>query len=685
MIINTDHREPNSLIHEVSPYLLQHAYNPVQWFGWNEQTFLKAQNEQKPIFLSIGYSTCHWCHVMEHESFEDADVAELLNNNFVSIKLDREERPDIDAVYMEVCQALTGHGGWPLTIVMTPQKKPFFAGTYFPKESRHNRIGLIQLLTNIIQLWQTKRNDINDSADNIFQSLSRYHETKYSTTTLDNSMFSSVIEVITENYDEQYGGMNRAPKFPTPHVYLLLLRLWKKTKNEKCLQIVEHTLKAMYAGGIFDRIGHGFHRYSTDKEWLLPHFEKMLYDQAMLLRLYTEAFHATRNELYKKTALSIIEYVKECLYSDDGCLCSAEDADSEGEEGKFYVWTIDEIRAVLNQSDAEYFIQICNINDKGNFFDEATGEKSGGNIPHFSLNDMDNIDFSRFESIREILKEYRSKRVRPFLDDKVLTDWNALFISSLGYAARVFDNKDLMIFSIKLLDSLETQVIKNGKVYHRSRMNNVDIPAFLDDIACLAFASWEMYQLTLRSKYLNKAIEYANILTSQFYDDDNGGFFTETIHSVQTPFGRQKNEYDSAMPSGNSIACYVLSRLGALLQNNDYNQCVHKTLLLYSHGLTSNPTSYAFLIMTLEYIYSERREIVIANADENSEFFKRVFTSVNRVYDPNTILLSNIGNNLPEHLTLKSGDNAPSVFICENYTCHKPMNSIVEIEEFFLI
>lgn len=683
MMSNKNHREPNALIHEVSPYLLQHAYNPVQWFGWNEQTFQRAEIEQKPIFLSIGYSTCHWCHVMEHESFEDSDVAELLNKNFISIKLDREERPDIDAVYMEVCQALTGHGGWPLTIVMTPQKKPFFAGTYFPKESRHNRIGLIQLLTNIVQLWQTKRNDITDSAENIFQSLLRYHENRYETFTLDNSIFSSVIEVITENYDEQFGGMKRTPKFPTPHVYLLLLRLWKKTKNEKCLQIVEHTLKAMYAGGIYDRIGHGFHRYSTDKEWLLPHFEKMLYDQAMLLRLYAEAFHATRNELYKNIALNIIEYVKECLYSEHGCLYSAEDADSEGEEGKFYVWTVEEIRSILHESDAEYFISICNLKDNGNFFDEATHQKNGANIPHFSLDSVDTIDFSRFESIRKTLKEYRSKRQRPFLDDKVLTDWNALFVSSLAYAARIFNNADLKKFSVDLFDSLEQKVIRNGQVYHRFRDDKLDIPAFLDDIACLAFATWEMYQLTLKSEYLTKTIKYADILTEEYYDEENGGFFTETLLSVQTPFGRQKNEYDSALPSGTSIACYVLSRLALLLQNTHYNQCVHKTLMLYSQGMATNPSSYAFMLISLDYIYSYKREIVIANTEQNEEFFQKTFSMINKIYEPNTIILSNGNNNLPAHYTEYSRDSKPSVYVCENYSCYKPMFSINEIESFF--
>lgn len=680
---NSVHREPNSLIHEVSPYLLQHAYNPVQWLPWNTETFSYATESQKPVFLSIGYSTCHWCHVMERESFEDEEVAEILNQHFIPIKVDREERPDIDAVYMEVCQALTGHGGWPLTIVMTPDKKPFFAGTYFPKNTYGNRIGLIQLLENIVQIWNTRRGELVDSAESIFSTLIEYQQKKSPITSLDNSVFDKTIETIINNYDEQYGGMRRVPKFPTAHLYILLLRLWHKTKNDKCLEIVENTLTKMYLGGIWDQVGYGFHRYSTDREWLLPHFEKMLYDQAMMLRLSAEVYHCTKKELYKTICYNIIEYVKENLLSPEGYLYSAEDADSEGVEGKFYLWSTDEVHRLLEPDDAEFFISAFNLKDEGNFYDEATHEKNGTNIPHCIHEFDNNEDRDRFNKVRLNLNRERKKRIKPLLDDKVLTDWNALFVSSVAYAGRVFNDENLTDLAINILNAVHLNLTSEGMVFHRFRNSKRDIPAFLDDYACLAFASWELYQTTQKSEYLDKANSFVLNIIENFYDEENGGFFTESKGHVETPFGRQKNEYDGAIPSGISISCYVIARLGVILQEKRYMEAVIKTLSLYSEGVLRNPESYAFLLISLDYVLSSRKEVVITVPKNDYSTYEAMLTVIKAQYQPNAILLSNYYSDLPEHYNMKSESNESTVFVCENYTCNKPLTTMVEIEEYF--
>ena len=443
-------RNPNRLINELSPYLLQHAYNPVDWYPWGEEAFKKAELENKPIFLSIGYSTCHWCHVMERESFEDEEVASLMNEIFVSIKVDREERPDIDHVYMTACQLMTGNGGWPLSIVMTPNKKPFFSGTYFPKENRYGQIGFKDLIKNIHRLWNEKRIEIDENAEMISDYLNHPHHRK-TEIELNEDILKRAYSYFDNKFDQLNGGFGDAPKFPTPHNLMFLLRYWKRFNESGALEMVVKTLRQMRKGGIYDHVGFGFHRYSTDKQWLVPHFEKMLYDQALLIYLYTEAYLASGASEFKTTVEDNIKYVLRDMTSleNGGGFYSAEDADSGGEEGKFYVWTKDEIFNALDKNEAEIFCDYYNITDKGNFLDESTRTLTGQNIPHIVSNSdeiinkykIDPADFMRKikETTNKLYAE-RNKRMHPLKDDKILTDWNGLMIAALSFAGRSLNN-----------------------------------------------------------------------------------------------------------------------------------------------------------------------------------------------------------------------------------------------------
>ncbi|HSP88797.1 MAG TPA: thioredoxin domain-containing protein, partial [Ignavibacteriaceae bacterium] len=442
-------KKPNRLIKEKSPYLLQHAYNPVDWFPWNNEAFNKAKETDKPVFLSIGYSTCHWCHVMEKESFEDEEIAELMNDAFVSIKVDREERPDIEAIYMSVCQMLTGSGGWPMTIVMTPEKKPFFAGTYFPKESRFGRPGIKELIPRLKELWQTKRNEIINSSEEISSAVISSSSFKEGIPLKEN-IFHIAFKEFEERFDDEFGGFGNAPKFPTPHNLMFLLRYWKRYNNSSALEMVEKTLTHMRMGGIYDHIGFGFSRYSTDQEWLVPHFEKMLYDQALLVLTYIEAYQVTKNDFYKDSAEEILTYVIRDMTSSEGGFYSAEDADSEGEEGKYYLWTTDEIKQIL-KDDTNLFLKYFNIKEEGNWIDSVHGIKSNTNITHLKKSvkdfsaetELSEKEFKeKLETARQKLFAERGKRIHPYKDDKILTDWNGLMISAFAKAAQVF-NKNI--------------------------------------------------------------------------------------------------------------------------------------------------------------------------------------------------------------------------------------------------
>ncbi|MHA2182914.1 MAG: thioredoxin domain-containing protein, partial [Promethearchaeota archaeon] len=536
-------------MNEKSPYLQQHANNPVNWHPWGNDAFDKAQKEDKPIFLSIGYSTCHWCHVMAHESFEDDEVAELMNDVFISIKVDREERPDIDKIYMTVCQMMTGSGGWPLTIIMTPDKKPFFSGTYFPKTTRFGRIGLIDLINRIKNLWDNQRSELIDSANQVTFNL-RNIDQESPGEKFNEFSLKRTYEMLSKQYDKLNGGFGIRPKFPTPHNLIFLLRYWKRTGEEKALEMVENTLQAMRNGGIYDHIGFGFHRYSTDSSWLVPHFEKMLYDQALIAIAYIEAYQATKNSEYKKTAQDIFTYVIRDMLSPDGGFFSAEDADSEGEEGKFYVWSKNELEDILEKEEYSLISSVFNIEESGNYLEEAVGKKTGNNILHLKDSPEKNIP-DKLEGIRKKIFNVREKRVHPHKDDKILTDWNGLMITALAKGAVAFQNENYLNIAKKAVDFILLNLYNSNKdLLHRYKDGVSEINGYLTDYSFLIWGLIELYEATFDIFYLKTAIELHQNQIEKFWDNSIGGFYFTATDSEEL-LTRQKEIYDGAIPSGN--------------------------------------------------------------------------------------------------------------------------------------
>ncbi|TFG96836.1 thioredoxin domain-containing protein [Candidatus Thorarchaeota archaeon] len=636
----------NRLSQEKSPYLLQHAENPVDWFPWNDEAFEKAKDENKPIFLSIGYSTCHWCHVMAHESFEDEEVASLMNDAFVNIKVDREERPDIDGVYMQVAQMITGRGGWPLTIIMTPDKKPFYAATYIPKESRYNMLGMKELIPRIEELWTTKQENIDEVITQIEEAFSQLSKTE-PTEELVLEDINHAYSQLSRRFDDEKGGFGSAPKFPSPHNLMLILRYWKRTGDERALYMVEKTLQEMRLGGLFDHLGFGFHRYSTDAEWLLPHFEKMLYDQASLMMAYTEAYQITRKDEYADVVRNIFEYVTRDLSSPEGAFYSAENADSEGEEGKFYTWTQREIDDILGVDVASIFKQVYNVHEEGNFIDEATREKTGFNIFHLKQKvDIitDSTNMSREElsillgNARTKLFIRREKRVRPSLDDKILTDWNGFMIAALAKAGVSMGEKRFIEAAEKSLSFiLETMLDEKQGLFHRYKDGDVAIGAFLDDFAYLIWALLELYEATFKPEYLEQAKNLTDDLMKNFWDEEEGAFYFTSINAEEL-LVRKKDAYDGAMPSGNSVAMYNLIRLARLLGDNDYEDHATAIVNVFSTDIKRTPSAYSMMLLGFDFAIGPSFEIVIAG-NPVKEDTRQMIEQIRKKFIPRKVVL----------------------------------------------
>ena len=656
--------------------MLQHADNPVEWYAWGDEAFEKARTENKPVFLSIGYSTCHWCHVMAHESFEDEQVAQLMNDVFVSVKVDREERPDIDGIYMTVCQMMTGGGGWPLTIIMTPEKKPFFAATYIPKENRFGRIGMIDFIPKIQEVWANRKTEVVESAEKITSTI-QLLSTGTPGEELNVHLLSSAYEALSARFDSQHGGFGSAPKFPTPHNLLFLLRYWKSTDDEKALRMVEQTLQAMRCGGIYDHVGFGFHRYATDREWLVPHFEKMLYDQAMLVMAYTEAYQATGRSEYKETAREILTYVLRDITAPEGGFYSAEDADSEGVEGKFYVWSEDEIRQVLDDG-AELILNAFNVSREGNFQDEATQQKTGENILHLKelLSDESK---SQWETARQKLFDYREKRIHPHKDDKILTDWNGLMVAALAKAAQAFDEPKYAKAAQRamdfILDSLRTS---EGRLLHRYREGEAAIPAYADDYVFLIWGLLELYETTFEIRYLQSALDLNQVLIDHFWDKSTGGLFT-TPDDGEALFARQKEIYDGAVPSSNSVAMLNLLRLGRMTANVAFEEMAAQIGRAFSKDVKNAPVAYTLLMCALNFAVGPAYEIVIAGQPE-AEDMQCMLQALRTQFAPNKVVLLNPINEgspgihrLAEFIKGQSSiDRMATVYVCLNYNCQMP-------------
>ncbi len=684
----------NRLKLEKSPYLLQHAENPVDWYAWGPEAFEKARKENKPIFLSIGYSTCHWCHVMAHESFEDPEVARLMNEVFICIKVDREERPDIDNIYMRVCQMMTGSGGWPLTILMTPDKKPFFAGTYIPKESHHGRLGMLDLVPRIKEVWGSQHDEILKSADQITASLNQIaHDSSGSE--LDKSTLKTAYEQLSGRYSEQYGGFGNAPKFPSPQNLLFLLRYWQSTKDEKALRMVVKTLQSMQNGGIYDHVGFGFHRYSTDSHWLVPHFEKMLYDQAMLAMAYVEAYQATGNKEFKETAKEIFTYVLRDMTDQKGGFYSAEDADSEGVEGKFYVWTEDEIRQILKGEEADLIINVYNIDKTGNFRDEASGENTGSNILHLgktltevAFKNQESVDGlkDRVEAARQKLFAVRNKRVHPHKDDKILTDWNGLMIAALAKGSQVFGEPKYADAAKRAADFILTDMRReDGRILHRYREGDADILANVDDYAFLIWGLLELYETVFDAHYLRTALDLNSEMIKYFWDEKDGGFYF-TADDAEELIVRQKEIYDGAIPSGNSVAVLNLFRLARITADTGFEDKANKIMLAFSKDVGSAPSGYTQMMVALGFGIGPSYEIVIVGNPEAEDTID-MLNSLRKHFIPyKVVLLKPADQETPDITRIaeyteyhSSLDGKATAYVCLDFACKMPVTETEEM------
>jgi len=677
----------NHLSNQKSPYLLQHAKNPVNWYPWGEEAFVKAQEEDKPIFLSIGYSTCHWCHVMAHESFEDDEVAELMNDAFISIKVDREERPDIDKVYMTVCQMMTGSGGWPLTIIMTPEKKPFFAGTYFPKHTRFGRIGLIDLIKRIKELWNNQRSELVNSADQISFNLQNIDQESPGEIFTEGTL-RKAYQLLLREFDATNGGFGNRPKFPTPHNLIFLLRFWKRTGEKKALEMVEKTLQEMRKGGIYDHIGFGFHRYSTDSIWLVPHFEKMLYDQALIAIAYIEAYQATKNEEYKKTAQEIFTYVLRDMMSKEGGFYSAEDADSEGEEGKFYVWSEKELESILDKDELDLAIKIFNIKESGNYLEEATGKRTNKNILYLN-NNLEGEIQERIERIRIKLFNERKNRIHPHKDNKILTDWNGLMIAALAKAATVFHDDEYLNFAKKTVNFILSNLRdSNQKLLHRYKDGISEINGYLTDYAFFIWGLIELYEATFDIFYLKTALELHEIQNKDFWDKVIGGFYF-TADNSEKLLTRQKEIYDGAIPSGNSIALINLLRLSYLTGNYKLEEKADTLNRVFSEKIKANPLAYTQFLVAIDFAIGPSYSLVIGgNTDDNDT--NEMIRAINNSYIPNKVFIHRKTEQELPNIDIYSNfvqffenlEGKATAYICINKTCKPPTHEIGKMLEY---
>ena len=591
---------PNRLKQEKSLYLMQHGENPVDWHPWCEEAFWKAAKEDKPVFLSIGYSTCHWCHVMAHESFEDQEVADLLNREFVSIKVDREERPDIDAVYMSVCQAMTGSGGWPLTIFMTPGQKPFFAGTYFPKHGGYGRYGLMDLLDRVAYLWKNNREELLRAGNQITAAINQ--EQTGNGQKPDRQLVEQAYGQLSQRFDHKWGGFGGAPKFPTPHNLLFLLQYAEVTQESNAMKMVEITLEDMARGGIFDHIGGGFSRYSTDEMWLVPHFEKMLYDNVLLLTAYVKAYQHTKEECFADTAHRTARYIlRELTGVEGGCYCG-QDADSDGVEGKYYVFTPEEVKAALGEEDGAEFCRLYNITDYGNF--------EGKSIPnriHTSENGW-NMDDPRLKK----LYDYRRNRTKLHKDDKILLSWNVWAIIALAKAGQVLEEPSYLDAAIRIHDFIESKMVtENDRLYLRYRDGEAAYVGQLEDYAVYALTLLELYRVTFDTKYLQAAIHRAKQMVELFEDKNKGGYFMTAFDGEQL-IARPKETYDGAMPSGNSVAAMVLQTLASLTGEKEWQAAADRQLSFLAGEIGEYPSASCFGVLAMMDALYPHRELVCA-------------------------------------------------------------------------
>ncbi len=687
-VMSAAHKHTNRLTREKSPYLLQHAHNPVDWFAWGEEAFAKARVENKPILLSIGYSTCHWCHVMERESFEDEKVGAFLREHFVSIKVDREERPDVDKIYMTFVQSTTGGGGWPLNVFLTPELKPFFGGTYFPPDERYGRGSFLSVLKQVADVWRERGIEVAASADEITARMELATSQKPAgNKSLSAEVIRQAGNLFKESFDPQNGGFGGAPKFPQPSIPSLLLRCAKRFHDAEATAMVLHTCDRMAAGGIHDQLGGGFARYSVDAHWLVPHFEKMLYDNAQLAQLYLDAFLASSDARQAETVRDILDYVLRDMTHPDGGFYSAEDADSEGQEGKFYCWTHDELSKLLAPEEFNVAARYYGITKEGNFVDHSHPQPLQGlNVLSLVEPNVPEADTSLLASAQTKMRAVLTTRIRPHLDDKILASWNGLMLGAFAHASAVLGEekyraaaeKNLAFIQTKLWQPPIESAITTSTLFHRWRDGERDSVQLLEAYAFQLDGVIHLYEATLEPKHLDFAIALAEAMLAKFYDAENGGFWQSAGDSKDLIL-RVKGDYDGAEPSGNSVATLALLKLAAITGRADFRSAADATLQLFVTRMEKFPQAVPYMLLALDFALGEPRRVVIAG-DVASPDVKRLLRAAHAVYQPNKIVMGNTGAVEEFVRTLPAKDGAV-VYLCTGNTCQPPTRDSDKVKE----
>ncbi|HSL55558.1 MAG TPA: thioredoxin domain-containing protein [Pyrinomonadaceae bacterium] len=672
---------PNHLINETSPYLLQHAHNPVDWYPWGDEAFEKARRENKPILLSIGYSACHWCHVMAHESFENEDIAQLMNEHFVNIKVDREERPDLDQIYMNAVQMMTHHGGWPMTVFLTPDAVPFYGGTYFPPQDRYNIPGFPRVLLGVADAYKERQDEIRETGTSLITELRRLSETGGSDHPIEPELLDAAYAGMIRNYDSVNGGFGGAPKFPPAMALEFLLRTYTRTGNREALQMISHTCIKMANGGMYDQLGGGFHRYSTDSRWLVPHFEKMLYDNALLSRLYLHYFQVSDDPAARETVEGILDYVLREMTHPEGGFYSTQDADSEGHEGKFFVWDIAEIRDALGKTAAARFCDYYNITESGNF--------EGENIPNVTRTIEDvavahNIPVGELQASlnesKRILFELREKRVKPDRDEKILTAWNGLMMASFAEAGIVLDRPDYTEAARRNAEFVLSTLSENGSLLRTWKDGRAKFNAYLEDYAFLAEGLLTLFETTGEARWLKEALALADRMIEEFWDNEGGGFFF-TGKSHEELIVRSKDYFDNATPSGNSVAAMVLLRLATLTGRENYRNLATAVMREVGDQTRRYPSGFGYAHSAADFLLSTPKEVAIVGKDAAD--IRPLLAETWRRYLPNKVVAA--GSEAAEFTPLL--ENRPLVnglataYVCEHFTCKQPVTDTSALAE----
>ena len=675
---------PNRLINETSPYLLQHANNPVDWYPWGEEALERAKAEDKPILLSIGYSACHWCHVMERESFENETIANLMNEKFISIKVDREERPDLDAIYMEAVQMLTGSGGWPMTVFLTPDRQPFYGGTYFPPVDRHNMPGFPRLLLSMYQAYKDQRETIAQTTQQLADQMGRSGQLHGGNNPLTVDTLHQAYNNLATSFDYQNGGIGTAPKFPQPMTLELLLRYNHHGYSERALEMVNLTLENMAHGGIYDQIGGGFHRYSTDAYWLVPHFEKMLYDNALLSRLYLHAYQATGRPLYRRITEETLDYVLREMTDPRGGFYSAQDADSEGEEGKFFVWTPEEFQSALGEDDGNLIGGYFGLTDAGNFEgktilnipQEAASFSEEQGLPQPKLEDM-------IDRAKQTLRNLREQRIHPLLDDKVLAAWNGLMLRSFAEAAVGLGRTDYLEAAVNNANFLLDSMMPQGRLLRTYREGRAKLLAYLEDYAFVADGLLALYEATFEPRWLAEAVSLADSMVELFWDE-GAGFFYDTGSDHESLLVRPRDVFDNAQPCGGSVAADLLLRLAVITGNQEYSIKGAKPIRSLNELMSRAPAGTGHWLATLDFYVSIPKEIVIVGPRADPATQALLDTVFSR-YLPNKVVVGaptgDGGSDLPLLQSRGMIDGKPTAYVCQNYACQLPVTDEEALSE----